>query len=211
MEVLGVGVGERDDFAVWWRQAPLHIASPLPCAGPYSGRSSLSCATSEPGRRAIAGGVVVRGGVDDEHLVQQARILEAGGCSAIGPIVCATSRAGSSSATVCCLAAHRPLEGKLVRTVGAPGAPVGAGRGLGRGRAGRARPCGQTFVPARPAAVDGDALAQEGLGERLVLEGRAYRQSAAAPIGRSCQCERCAGEVRMLDGGVAGGLLDGVG
>src|SRR6202042_2511718 len=65
--------------------------------------------------------------------------------------------------------------------------------------------------PHAPAAVDGDAVPSERLCERLVLECCAYRQPAAAPVGGCGQRERCAGEVRVLDGGFTCSLLDGLG
>ncbi len=95
--------------------------------------------------------------------------------------------------------------------VGASGAPVGAGEVLREAAWGAPVGAGGRSYPDAAAAVDGDALAGERLGERLVLERCAYRQPAAALIGGGGQRERCAGEVRVLDGGFAGGLLDGVG
>ena len=79
---------------------------------------------------------------------------------------------------------EQPLQRELARRGRCAGRASRRGRGPGRGRAARARRCGRrSCTRTLAAAVDRDAVPGERVGERLVLEGRAYRQPAAA-LGR---------------------------
>src|ERR1700688_3963643 len=95
--------------------------------------------------------------------------------------------------------------------VGAPSAPVRTGEVLSESAWRTSIGARGRSYPHTAAAVNGDALPAERSRERLVLQCGAHRQAAAALGGGGGQGERRTGEVRVLDGGRACGLLDSVG
>ena len=126
--------------------------------------------------------------------------LSLGAVSAIGADRLCDFAGGQQQRDRVLLDGEQTIEGKLVCVVGAPGTPVGAREVLGEAAWGAPVGASGCSYPHALAAVDGDALPGERLCERLVLECCAYRQPAAALVGGGGQRERCAGEVRVLDG-----------